>query len=160
MKSLLIIGAGGHGQVVAECAEACGYGKVDFLDDNHPDAVGKTNQIEAVANSYNGVIVSIGNNGIRRELITRIQNIKAPLITLIHPRAFVSPTATIGSGSIVLPGVVIHTNANIGIGCIVSIGAMIDHDAVVEDYSHINTCAIIGAGKRASGKVEPGQVVN
>lgn len=159
MKSLLIIGAGGHGQVVAECAEACGYEKIDFLDDNNPDTVGGIDQLEEVVDKYNGVIVSIGNNEIRRELVTRLQIINAPLPVLIHPRAFVSPTTTIGSGSIVLPGAVIHTNANIGIGCIISIGALIDHDAVVEDFSHINTGAIVEAGKRAGGKVEAGQVI-
>ena len=159
MKSLLIIGAGGHGQVVAECAEACGYEKIDFLDDNNPDTVGGIDQLEEVVDKYNGVIVSIGNNEIRRELVTRLQIINAPLPVLIHPRAFVSPTTTIGSGSIVLPGAVIHTNANIGIGCIISIGALIDHDAVVEDFSHINTGAIVEAGKRAGGKVEAGKVI-
>ena len=159
MKSLLIIGAGGHGQVVAECAEACGYEKLDFLDNNNPDAVGEIDQLEDIAINYDGVIVSIGNNEIRRELIRRVQNINAPLISLIHPRVFVSPTATVGSGSIVLPGAVIHTNANIGIGCIISIGSLIDHDAVVEDFSHINTGAIVEAGKRAGGKVEAGQVI-
>lgn len=159
MRSLLIIGAGGHGQVVAECAEACGYEKIDFLDDNYTDAVGGIDRLETVATDYDGVIVSIGNNDIRRKVINRVQRINAPLISLIHPRAFVSPTTTIGSGSIVLPGAVIHTSANIGISCIISIGALIDHDAVVEDFSHINTGAVVGAGKRAGGKVDAGQVV-
>ena len=159
MKSLLIIGAGGHGQVVAECAEACGYEKIDFLDDKHPDAVGRIDQADGLSVGYDGVIVSIGNNGIRRELIERLEASRAPLITLIHPRAYVSPRASVGSGSIVLPGTVIHTNANIGKGCIISIGALIDHDAVVEDFSHINTGAIVGAGKSVGGKVEVGLIV-
>ena len=159
MKSLLIIGAGGHGQVVAECAEACGYEKIDFLDDNNPDAVGGIERLEEKVTDYDGVIISIGNNDIRRELITRLQNINAPLTTLIHPRAYVSPTAVVGSGSIILPAAVIHTNANIGTGCIVSIGALIDHDAVVEDFSHINTGAIVVAGKRVSGKIEAGMII-
>lgn len=159
MKSLLIIGAGGHGQVVAECAEACGYEKIDFLDDNYADAVGGIDELEEKVTGYDGVIVSIGNNELRRELINRVQIINVPLTTLIHPRAFVSPTATIGTGSIVLPYAVIHTNANIGTGCIISIGVLIDHDAVVEDFSHINTGAIVGAGKRAGGKVDAGAII-
>lgn len=159
MKRLLIIGAGGHGQVVAECAKACGYEKIDFLDDNHPDAIGGIKRLEEIAAGYDGVIVSIGDNEIRRGLITRLQKINAPLVSLIHPRAYVSATAAIGSGTIVLPGAVIHTNANIGTGCIVSIGALIDHDAAVEDFSHINTGAIVGAGKRARGKVDAGMII-
>ena len=160
MKRLLIIGAGSHGQVVAETAVACGYNKIDYLDDNSPDSIGKTNQLEELAGAYDGVIVSIGNNEVRRELIHRIQGVCAPLVSLVHPRCFVSPSATIGIGSIVLPGALIHSNASVGAGCIISIGALIDHDAVVEDFSHINTGAIVGAGKRASGKVDAGTVIS
>ena len=73
MKKLLIIGAGGHGQVLAEVAMACGYDRVDFLDDRNPCAVGTTDRAEALAGGYDGVIVSIGNNDLRRTLIQRLQ---------------------------------------------------------------------------------------
>ena len=160
MKGLLIIGAGSHGHVVAETAAACGYEKIDFLDDNTPDAIGKTDQLKELAASYNGVIVSIGNREIRRELIHRIQEASLPLVSLIHPRAYVAPSAHVGIGSIVLPGAVVHSNAVIGRACIISIGALIDHDAVVDDFSHINTGAVVGAGKRVGRKVEAGEILN
>lgn len=41
-KGILIIGAGDHGKVVAEVAKACGYENIDFIDDNNPAAIGKT----------------------------------------------------------------------------------------------------------------------
>lgn len=144
---------------MAETAKACGYDKIVFLDDNSPDAIGKTNQLEELVAAYDGVIVSIGNNKVREDLIHRLQRINAPLVSLVHPRSFVAPSVTVGIGSIVLPGAVIHTNSSIGISCIISIGALIDHDAVVEDFSHINTGAIVGAGKRASGKVDAGEII-
>ncbi len=159
MKSLLIVGAGKHGQVVAEVAEACGYDKIDFLDDNSPDAIGETDRIEELVREYDGTVVSIGNSAIRKNLVHRLQSINAPIVSLIHPKAFVAPSAIIGSGSIVLPGAMIHTNASIGIGCIISIGALIDHDAVVEDFGHVNTGAIVAAGKRAGGKIEAGVII-
>ena len=159
MKSLLIIGEGGHGSVVAETAAACGYEKIDFLDDSSPGAVGKTDQLEELAKPYDGVVVSIGNGEVRRELIHRILHAGASLVSLIHPQAYVSPSASVGNGSIILPGAIVHSNAIIGSGCIISIGALIDHDAVVEDLSHINTGAIVGAGKRASGKVKAGEII-
>lgn len=160
MKSLLIIGAGGHGSVVAETATVCGYEKIDFLDDNSPDAIGNTDQLEELQGFYDGVIVSIGNNEIRRELTHRIREVGAPMVSLIHPRSFIAVSAKIGAGSIVLPGAIVHSNAIIGSGCIISIGALIDHDAVVEDFSHINTGAIVGAGKRASGKIDAGEIIS
>ncbi len=159
MKSLLIIGAGGHGSVVAETAAACGYEKIDFLDDNSPDAIGITNQMEELVERYDSVIVSIGNGEIRGNLIRRIQEVGAPLVSLIHPRAYVAPSASIGNGSIILPGAIVHSNASVGTGCIISIGALIDHDAVIHDLSHINTGAIVGAGKKAGGKVDAGEII-
>jgi len=159
MKKLLIIGAGGHGQVLAEVAMACGYDRVDFLDDRNPCAVGTTDRAEALAGSSDGVIVSIGNNDLRRAFIQRLQAVHAPIATLVHPRAFVAPSASLGEGSVVLPGAVVNTHARVGKGCILSIGALVDHDATIDDFSHINAGAIVAAGKRAGGKIGPGGVV-
>lgn len=159
MRSLLIVGTGGHGQVLAETAKLCGYERVDFLDDHNPIAIGRTNQIEELACDYDGAIVSIGNNELRYQLTERLVKAGASVVSLIHPRVYISPSAMVGAGSVVLPGAVIHTNARVGMGCIISIGALIDHDANVEDYSHINAGAIVSAGRRARGKVQAGMVV-
>lgn len=139
---LLIVGAGGHGKVVAETASACGYDQIDYIDDKSPDAVGTIAELEKLSPTYDGVIISIGNNKIRRELIERLEAVGAPITTLIHPTAFVSSSAEIGIGSVVLPGAVIHTNAKVGKGCIISIGALVDHDCVVGDYCHIDAGAV------------------
>jgi len=159
MKKLLIIGAGGHGQVLAETAMACGYDRVDFLDDRNPRAIGTTDQAEALAGSYDGVIVSIGNSDLRQVFIQRLQAIDAPIATLVHPRAFVAPSASLGEGSVVLPGAVVNTNARVGKGCILSIGVLVDHDAIIDDFSHVNAGAVVAAGKRAGGKIEPSGVI-
>ena len=159
MRRLLVIGAGGHGQVLAETGRACGYDSVDFLDDRNPAAIGTTDMAEALAGSYDGVIVSIGNNDLRRAFIQRLLKAGAPIATLVHPRAFVAPSASLGEGSVVLPGAVVNTNARVGRGCILSIGALVDHDATIDDFSHVNAGAVVPAGKRAGGKVGPGRVV-
>lgn len=159
MKSLLIIGAGGHGRVVKETAEICGYNRIDFLDDNNPKAVGKLDQLERIVLQYDDVIVSIGDNEIRKELINRLQHIGSSLGSIIHPRAFVASSAKIGAGSIVLPGAVIHSNVQVGIGCIISIGVLIDHDTIVEDFTHLNTGVVVKAGMTVSGKIDAGITV-
>ena len=144
MKRLLIIGAGGHGKVVAEAAEACGY-SVAFLDDNPGiGVVGTFEEAGVISLQYDGTIISIGDNEKRKVLMEQLSN----PISLIHPLAYVSPSAEIGVGSIILPGAVIHTNAKIGCGCIISIGALIDHDAEIGDYCHINTGAVVSAGAK------------
>lgn len=157
MKRLLIVGAGGHGKVVAEMAKACGY-TVAFLDDKAGDGVvGTLEDVKTIASQYDGAIISLGNNKKRQELMSQISN----PVTLVHPRAYVSPSAIIGEGSIILPGAVVHTNAKIGRGCIISIGALVDHDSQIGDYCHINTGAIVGAGAKVvcGTRVSAGTVV-
>ncbi len=157
MRSLLIIGAGSHGKAVEETARACGYEKIDYLDDNNAKAIGGTSEIEKLAPQYDGVIVSIGNNALREAFLKRIIN----PVTLVHPRTFVSPSASIGAGTIIMPGAVVHSNAVIGRGCIISIGVLIDHDAEIGDYCHLNTGVIVRAGSKVHSdtKIDVGCVL-
>lgn len=67
-KSLLIIGAGGHGKVVKEVAEAVGYDKIAFLDDNSAEAVGKIADAKQFVQEYQAAVVGIGNNKFRSKL--------------------------------------------------------------------------------------------
>lgn len=80
---------------------------------------------------------------------------------LVHPSAYVSPTARIGAGTVVEPMAVINTNATIEDGCIISIGSRIDHEAHIRKFSHVNTGAIVMAYGIVPGytKVDAGQVI-
>ncbi len=73
MRRLLIIGAGGHGKVVAEIAADLGYEEIDFVDDQSPEAVGKTTDLVQLAGQYKEAFVGIGNNRLRGELIGRLR---------------------------------------------------------------------------------------
>lgn len=149
MKSLLIIGAGGHGRVVAEIAAVCGYDKdsIAFLDDNAPGAVGKIAEMELYAPRYDGVFIAIGNNALRQRLTVQLRGMAgARLVTLIHPTAYVSPSAVIGQGTVVEPKAVINTNSRIGQGCIISVGTIIDHDCEIGEFCHINAGMVCSAG--------------
>lgn len=162
MKRLLIIGAGGHGQVVKEIAEACGYETIDFLDDNSPNAVGKVNETPYKAPNYDGVIVGIGNNAIRCRISEQLEKVEGiNYVTLIHPSAYVSISAIIGKGTVVEPHAIINANAKIGEGCIISVGSIIDHDSSIGYFTHINAGAICMAGSnvRALTKVNAGEII-
>lgn len=162
MKRLLIIGAGGHGQVVKEIAEACGHEIIDFLDDNSPNAVGKVNEMRYKAPNYDGVIVGIGNNDIRRRITEQLEKVEGiNNVTLIHPTAFVSGSAIIGKGTVVEPHAVINANCKVGEGCIVSVGSIVDHDSSIGYFSHINAGAICMAGSnvKALTKVNAGEII-
>ena len=160
MKSLLIIGAGGHGTVVKEVAKACGYDRIEFLDDTSPKALGKISEIDKFK-EYENLFISIGNNKLRKKLfdIAKENGYKIP--SLIHPDAYISESAVISEGTIVEPKAVINSNVIVGSGCIVSVGAIVDHDAIVEDYAHVNAGTVIKAATRLETyrKLEVGEVV-
>lgn len=101
MKTLLIIGAGGHGRVVGEIAEACGY-SVAYLDDQSGNkVVGTILELEKFKDQFGFYFVGIGNNTTRQLLLERLEKLGLEIPSLIHPTAYVSPTASIGAGTVV-----------------------------------------------------------
>ncbi|MCQ4290621.1 acetyltransferase [Pseudomonas stutzeri] len=158
MKRLAILGASGHGKVVADTAECCGWQSVDFFDDAWPDlqhngvwpVVGGTSAlVERLAN-YDGVVVAIGNNRIRYEKLRQLQSAGGRLTTLIHPAATVSRYANIEAGTVVFAGVVVNASAHVKQGVILNTGCSVDHDCV------LGTAAHISPGARLAGGVQVG----
>lgn len=142
--NLLIVGAGGHGRVVKEVAEATGnYQKIDFLDDCYPKAVGKCADYEAFINDYQQGIVAFGNNELRQEWLAKLNKAGFFIPVLAHPTAYLSPTSRMESGVVVLPKASLNTNVVIGEGTIIGMGSLVDHDVTIGSCCHINTGAII-----------------
>lgn len=160
-KSLLIIGAGGHGKVVKEIAEALGYTKIAFLDDNSTEAIGKIADSKAFVDEYKEAFVGIGNNILRGELLNKLEQEGFKIPVLIYPTAYVSKSAVIGKGTVVEPMAIINANTKIGIGSIISVGSIVDHDAVLEDCVHANVGAICKAGSfvNAYERIDAGDIV-
>lgn len=150
-NDLLILGAGGHGQVVKETAYAMHtFNKIDFLDDNSDKSIGKLSDYIKYINDYKYAFVAIGNNEIRMKYLKSLIEVGYTIPILIHPSVYASHSSRIGLGTILLPKSVIHTNVIIGKGCILSIGVLVDHDCIISDGVHLNTGAIV----KASTKVE------
>lgn len=165
MKKLIIIGASGHGKVIADIAVKNGYEDIVFLDDDESvescagfPVVGRTSMAVEMDGDK---VVAIGNAEIRKRISEQIIT-----VALIHPDAVISRRVEIGEGTVVMAGVVINSDARIGKGCIVNTGASVDHDCVIGDYCHISvgahvagTCHIgertwIGAGASVSNNVK------
>lgn len=141
---LLILGAGGHGNVVREIAQAEGlYKKTEFLDDNSEKAIGKLENYLNFISDLKKAFVAIGNWELRKKWINRIEDSGYELPILIHPDASISAGCQIQSGTVIMAGAVIQTNVKIGKGCIISAGAVVDHDAVIGDYCHVNPGGIV-----------------
>lgn len=147
MKQLVIIGASGHGKVVADIARKNNYDKILFLDDNEKltdcggyPVAGKSNQFV----DYDcDMIVAIGNAKIRQHIQEKIDAAGKHIATLIHPNAVIAENVTIGKGSVVMAGAVINPCTVIGQGCIVNTCSSVDHDCIIGDYAHISVGAHI-----------------
>lgn len=136
---LSIIGASGHGKVVAEIARLVGYTDIVFYDDNPAltecggwPVVGASNQCDP---GQEAVFVAIGNASVRKRLMERFCDANLPI--LIHPSAIVAAGVTIGRGSVLMPGAVINPGSSLGEGVIVNTCASVDHDCIIGDYVHV-----------------------
>ncbi len=146
MKRLAILGASGHGKVVAEIAELSGWEKIQFFDDAWPDVgkngpwpvLGKTNDLIHKIREYDCAIVAIGDNDIRYEKSLFLISKGFKLATLIHPAAIVSQYSNISQGSVVMAGVVINPFSEFGQACIINTSASIDHDCIIDNAVHIS----------------------
>lgn len=154
MNKLIIIGASGHGKVVADIAALNGYKDIVFLDNDsgiktcagHP-VLGP----DTMTSELDGdVFVAVGNAEIRKKLMERDANRIFPV--LIHPSAVIAESAEVGAGSVVMAGAVINPGARIGKGCIINTSSSVDHDCMVGDYVHISVGAhlsgtvVVGTG--------------
>lgn len=155
---LAILGASGHGKVVADTAECCGWQTVDFFDDAWPgiqengvwSVLGDSADLMGRLADFDGVVVAIGNNRIRHAKLLELRAAGACLVTLVHPAAIVSRYASIAQGTVVFAGAVVNAEACIGQGAILNTGCSIDHDCVLGDAVHISP------GVRLAGGVQVG----
>ena len=155
-KKLILIGASGHGKVIADIAKKNGYAEIAFLDDNEAitqcsgySVLGPT----ATANQYSDCdfIVSVGNSVIRQKIQERLEREGLSVVSLVHPDAVVAEDVKIGEGTVVMAGAVINPSATIGKGCIINTCSSVDHDCVIEDYVHVSV------GAHVAGTVHIGQ---
>ena len=158
-KKLIIIGASGHGKVVADIAEQLHkYEEIVFLDDNDSldkcmgyPVVGKSDRIEEYLNVVD-FFVAIGNAKIRKKVMKQLQERNASIVTLIHPAAVIGCRVTIGEGTVVMAGAVINPDTQIGNGCIINTCVSVDHDCQIGDYVHVavgaHVCGSVNIGER------------
>jgi sugar O-acyltransferase (sialic acid O-acetyltransferase NeuD family) len=144
-KKLLIIGASGHGKVVADIALKMNrWQSIAFLDDDENlktsmgiEVIGKSGKSFEFIDEYE-ICVAIGNNTIREKLQSELKSKGAIIPTLIHPSAVIGEQVNIGSGSVVMAGVIINCCTKIGEGCIINTGSTIDHDNVIGAFAHVS----------------------
>ena len=131
----LIIGAGGHGKVIADIMLCQGMEVLGFLDDNS-QLIGQCllslpvlAEVGQWADFYpDGLVVGIGDNAIRRAVVELLETDAAPSwITVLHPNATVAHSSHIGAGTVVMANAVINPDVQVGRHAIINTSATVDH---------------------------------
>lgn len=151
MKKLAIIGAGGHGKVVAEAAmlSRC-FDQIVFVDNTLGYLNRKILGIEVIAAEYQelspkefSIHIAVGDNRVRKVMYHQATALGFELATIIHPSAIISPTSDIKEGVVVMAGAVIQCDTYIGKCTIVNTGASVDHDCKVHDFAHLSPQVVL-----------------
>ncbi len=136
-EGVVVVGAGGHAKVLMSTLAARGIPIAAVFDDDAAkwgtDARGT--RVSRIERERGGPgIIGIGDNTRRRE-VARV--LKFDWQTVVHPAAWVDPSATLGRGTVVCAGAIVQADAVIGDHVIVNTGATVDHDCIVDDYAHL-----------------------
>ena len=151
MTSLLILGAGGHAKVLAETAISQGrFSRIAFLDDHaaheidHQTVLGwpvlgplKRIIEPQIFQSFDAALVGIGDATTRLHWLKQLIEVGYDCPYLIHPTACVSPSASLGSGSVVFSQAVVQAQASIGSGVILNTGCSVDHGVQLANGVHV-----------------------
>ncbi len=158
-RPLLIYGAGHHGEVLAEAARLAGWSLQGFIDDRAPDAQEVMGLAvhpaadwlqTAVPGQSPPLALALGDNRHRFATVEKLQSLGLELATIIHPAAFVSPSATVEPGVFVGPRAVVHVAARLGVAALVNSGAVVEHHNVLGAASHV------APGAALTGRVQLG----
>lgn len=155
MKKITIIGASGHGKVIADIARLNGYDDISFIDDNTElvscgryRVVGTTDCINKLDGDF---IVGIGNPTVRKMFMEKLGENGKKVVTLIHPQAVIGEDVLIGTGSVIMANAVVNPGTKIGNGVIINTCSSVDHDCEISDYVHIavgaHICGTVSIGE-------------
>jgi sugar O-acyltransferase (sialic acid O-acetyltransferase NeuD family) len=158
-NKLLILGAGGFGQSIAEVAELLDtWESISFVDDRWPGQqwagcypiISNIQNLSLLNLQDFDAIIAVGNNQIRQKWHQLLLDLSIPITTIIHPQTIIAPSAKIGQGVIIMAGCVIGTNTILQDSVVLNIGTLLDHDVIIEHFAHLS----IGV-KVASNNVIP-----
>jgi sugar O-acyltransferase (sialic acid O-acetyltransferase NeuD family) len=155
---ILIVGAGGHGKVVADALSASRAKLNIYFVDDAPSTHGLTlldfkvvGYLESVLTAKDLVHIAVGNNYIRERIYSKLKS--TMFLKVTHPRASISQWAKLGGGCFIAANAIIGPDVMLGYGVVVNHGAIVDHDCVVGNFSHIAPGASLAGNVRIGARV-------
>lgn len=145
---LAIVGAGGHGRVVLDILRAAGGHEVVAFIDSNPQLTGRRVDGVRVAGTWDalgglaaegvrGVVVAIGDNGVRRGFAEEVSRTGFELVSAVHPSAQIASNTKLGNNVVVAAGAVVSAHCQIGDSVILNTGCIVDHESMIGTAAHI-----------------------
>jgi len=159
--TLLIYGGGGHAKSLIDLIRRMGnYAIAGIVDDGIPagtlildvpvlgggellPALRRKGVFQAV-NAVGG----IGSIAPRLAVYKRLAEAGFYCTTVVHPRAFIEPSASVAEGCQVFFNAYVGSDVKVGFGTIINTGAILSHDCVLGDYVNISPGAILAGAVR------------
>lgn len=156
LPSLVIVGASGHGLSVCDAAQKAGRHVVGFLDGRKiagtchggVRVLGPEDQLSALVAADESLecVVAIGDNSVREACVRRLEDL-CPVVrfaTVIHPWSCIAHEVEVGSGTVILAGVILNVGVRIGRHCLLNTGSQLDHESELGDYASFAPRAATG----------------
>ncbi|WP_144512855.1 acetyltransferase [Bacillus sp. FJAT-22090] len=179
MEKIILIGDSGHSKVIADSIRSQNGKIIAKLDDKyqkntyeHQILKGPIHQLEEILVDDVKVVIAIGSNSVRKQLVERLDLSIERYAKIVHNSAIISDSANIGFGTVVMPGAIVNADVSIGNHAIINTNCVIEHDCVIEEYVHISPATTltgnvkvgegshIGAGATVIPGIEIGSWVN
>jgi sugar O-acyltransferase (sialic acid O-acetyltransferase NeuD family) len=155
-NGLIILGFGGHARSIADVALSIGFKSLIFIDENAKE--GETflgfkvlrDLPEDIPDNWL-FMPAAGDNQKRQNQVQFIHSIQKSIAKIISKSATVGYGAKLSAGCFVAHHAHIGPMSSIGCACIVNTGAVIEHECVVDDFSHLSVNSVL-LGRSTLGK--------
>ena len=148
---LMVIGSSGHAKSVLEAADSAGFVVDGTISTENSDGdIGFASLISALHDVdivTTALALGHGVNHVRFRAFEEVLSVfpQAQFPPIVHSSAWVSPTASLGRGSVVLAQASVGSGSTLGVGALINTGASLDHDSTLGDF------ASLGPGARTGG---------
>ena len=155
---LLLIGAGGHARSCIDVIEQEGKFQISGLIGldkevgtfvNGYEVIGTDADLTKLANKISYSLITVGQIAspeLRIKLHEKTIGLGFTAVKISSPTAYISPTAQIGIGTIIMHGAIVNSKVKIGNNCIINSRTLLEHDTQVSDNCHISTGAVLNGG--------------
>jgi sugar O-acyltransferase (sialic acid O-acetyltransferase NeuD family) len=157
-KNLILIGAGGHARSCIDVIEQEGEFKITGivgleseigLQVNGYEVIATDKDLSTLIGKAQFALIALGqisSPDARVNLYQRASKTGFELASVLSPSAYVSPSAQIGKGTVIMHGAIINAGVKVGSNCIINSRALLEHDTQVLDNCHISTGTILNGG--------------